>query len=229
MKKTAFALFFAVAFIFLIGTTLVSAADTKILDQRVSYCLSGEEINGGINQGERVEVNIRILLSEERELSFFSELSDTTFYLGEKKISENSSLMLKLPPGTSELRTVGVTPTGVPDAQEIILLGCDTIGSWSYIRASIISPYIRKEDALTHTIVTGFFCAVLSGILVFLITKGKLVRMKTVMKKKSEEKCEKIVEKLKAYLEKVADNLTIPQKREAKELAKDLKEILKWQ
>jgi hypothetical protein len=53
--------------------------------------------------------------------------------------------------------------------------------------------------------------------------------MKSGIEKKSKENGKKTRMKLKTYLEKVAPNLTVAQKKEAKILMKELGEILKWQ
>jgi len=223
MKKTALALLIVVVLPLLIAST--SVADTRIMEQRISYCASGEQIAGGVSQHEKVEVMIRVLVSEEKELALFSGLEEAVFYLEEDKISENNSLKLRLQPGTHTIRLVGTVPMG-PEGQEITLLGCDNLGR--YITASIISPYILKNSAYTLIATSGASCAIIAGLFVFLTTKGKLHRAKSLVEKKYEKNGKKTRQKLRTYLEKIAPSLTVTQKKEAKILMKELGEILKW-
>ena len=222
MKKTALALFIVLVLPLLIAS---ASADTRIMEQRISYCASGEQIAGGVNQYEKVEVMIRVLVSEEKELALFSGLEEAVFYLEEDKISENNSLKLRLQPGTHTIRLVGIVPMG-PEGQEITLLGCDNLGR--YITARIISPYILKSSAYTFIAISGVLCAISAGLVIFLATKGKQRGMKSGIEKKSKENSKKTRMKLKTFLEKVAPNLNIDQRREAKILMKELGEILKW-
>ena len=120
----------------------ISTGNTRIMEQFTSYCQSGEQISGGVNQGEKVEVRIKVLIDEEKELSLFSGMKYPVFYLEEEIVSENNSLKLLLTPGTHTIRAVGMIPSGA-EGQAITLLGCDNLGR--YITSHIISPYILKE------------------------------------------------------------------------------------
>ena len=226
MNRTVLLVVLTITLLLFIGTT--SAADTRILSQRIGDCENGTELHGTVTTGEKVEVKISVLIAEEKQMVLFTELQDSAYYLEESKVSENSSLKLTLQPGTHTIRLVGVVPpTGVVDGQEITLLGCDNLGR--YITASIISPYILKNSAYTFIAMSGTSCAIMAGLVVFLATKGKQRGMKSGIEKKYEENSKKTRMKLKTFLEKVAPNLNIDQRREAKALMKELGEILKWQ
>ncbi len=226
MNRAVLLVVLTITLLLFIGTT--SAADTRVLSQRIGDCENGTELHGTVTTGEKVEVKISVLIAEEKQIVLFTELQDSAYYLEESKISENSSLKLTLQPGTHTIRLVGIVPpTGVVDGQEITLLGCDNLGR--YITARIISPYILKNSAYTFIAISGASCAIIAGLSVFLATKGKLHRAKSLVEKKYEKNSKKTRMKLKTYLEKIAPSLTVTQKKEAKILMKELGEISKWQ
>jgi hypothetical protein len=224
MKKIVLILLILVVLLLLITST--SYGDTRIMDQKISYCASGEQIKGGVNQHEKVEVMIRILISEEKELAIFSDLEGVVFYLEEDKISDNNSLKMILQPGTHTIRAVGTVPMG-PEGKELTLLGCDNFGR--YITARIISPYILKNSAHVSIAISGVACAIIASLVVFFTLKGKQRVLKSRFEKKYIENSKKTRMKLKTFLEKTVPNLTVVQRKEAKILMNELGEILKWQ
>lgn len=219
MNRAVLLVVLTITLLLFIGTT--SAADTRILSQRIGDCEDGTELHGTVTTGEKVEVKISVLIAEEKQMVLFTELQDSAYYLEESKVSENSSLKLTLQPGTHTIRLVGIVPpTGVVDGQEITLLGCDNLGR--YITASIISPYILKNSAYTLIATSGASCAIIAGLIVFFVTKGKLHRMKAVSEKKFNGKIRLSREKLKTFLKEIAPVLTTVQRNEAKELLKKM-------
>lgn len=220
MRKAVVALIIAVALLPMIST--IAVAETRIMDQRTSYCGSGEAISGEVEQGERVEVSMSILVSEEKELSLFSSLTAPAFYLEEDKVSDNSSVLLKLQPGTHKIRVIGTVPMGA-DGEELTLLGSYDLGK--YVTSTIRSPYILKSSADTYILITGVSCAIAAGLIVFFSTKGKLYRMKSTIVKKSEDKRKKDREKMIVFLKEIAPNLNAVQRKRAKELLKETDEV----
>lgn len=216
MKRSAFTLLFAVIFLILVTTTL--ATETKIIDQRIGRCDNGEEITGEIETGEKVEVEISILITEEKEIMLFSQLLDSEFYLEEDQVSKNSSMKLTLQPGTYTIRVIGSTPLGA-DQQEITLLGSYNLGR--YVTAKISSPYILKNSAYSYIILSGLSCIIGTVLLIFFFTKGKFHRMKSKIMKKSEESRTKDRDKMIVFLKGIASNLNANQRREAKKLLKE--------
>lgn len=221
MKQTSLVLVFAIGFLLLVTTN--SDADTRIMTSSISYCESGETISNMVRQGERVEVCIKVLVSDEQEISLFSELNDVAFYLEEQKISDNNSLNLVLPPGTHNLRAIGLAWDMAEDGEEITLLGSYSIGR--YITAQISSPYILKNTAYSYIMISVFLCAIITGLVVFFFTKGKLRMMKSTMVKKSEDQRKETREKVIGFVKVIAPNLNAEQKREAKELLRKLDEV----
>jgi len=225
MNRTALTLFLIAAF-FLLFTTIVTA-ETRILNQKISNCENGMEISETVKQGEKVQAKITVLIAEEQELVLYTHLQNPSFYLGEQKLSENSSLILTLGPGTHILRVIGVVPLGeVIDNQEITLLGSDAISC--YLTTSITTPYILKNTAYTYTLVFGASSAAFAALVVFLATRKKMNRVKTGAGKRTEERREKIRGIVKSYLEVVAPSLNMVQKKQAKALMKELDGLLKW-
>ena len=225
MNRTALTLFLIAAF-FLLFTTVVTA-ETRILNQRISNCENGMEISETVKQGEKVQAKITVLIAKEQELVLYTHLQNPSFYLGEQKLSENSSLILTLGPGTHILRVIGMVPLGeVVDNQEITLLGSDAISC--YLTTSITTPYILKNTAYTHTLVFGASSAAFAALVVFLATRKKMNRVKTGAGKRTLERHEKIRGIVKSYLEVVAPSLNMVQKKQAKALMKELDGLLKW-
>ena len=222
--RTAHILIMVTALLSIISTAAV--AEIRIMDQRVSYCESGEPATGEVEQGKRVEVSMTLLVSEEKDLSLFSDLTAPVFYLEEDRVSENSTVMLTLQPGTHKIRVIGIVPIG-PDGEKLTLLGSYDLGK--YITSTIRSPYILKSSAYAYILLSGAFCALATGVAVFLILKGKLHRAKSLTEKSYREDSRKIRQKIEEYLRKIAPNLTATQRRDAKALLKEVGEILKWQ
>jgi len=220
MKKAVVFLIIVISLMLLISTT--SGANTRILSQKAGYCESGETISEQVRQGERVEVSIKVLISEEKELYLFSELNDAKFYHGDEKISDNSSINLVLPPGSHILRCIGMTPSFVADGEEITLLGSYSLGK--YITARISSPYILKNTAYSYVIVSGILCAIITAMIVFFVTKGKLHRMKSSVDKKSLDHRKKVREEVMDFVKGIAPNLNADQRRGAKKLLRKLDE-----
>lgn len=216
MKQSTFALLFVTIFLFLATTAL--ATETKIIDQRVGRCDSGEEIKGEIEAGEKVEVEISFLITEEKEIMLFSQLADSEFYLEEDQVSKNSSVTLTLQPGTHKIRLIGSAPMGA-DQQEITLLGSYNLGK--YITARISSPYITKSSAYSYIILSGLSGTIGTALLIYFFTKGKVHRMKSKIMKKSEESRTKDRDKMIVFLKGIASNLNANQRKEAKKLLKE--------
>jgi hypothetical protein len=224
MRKTA--LVFLIILVFSIIFASTSVADTRILEQRVIYCESGEPITNGIEQYKKVEVTIKVLVSEDKDISLFTGLEDAVYYFEEDKISENRTVSLTLGPGTHTIRLVGRVPMASDD-QEITLLASDNLGR--YITSTIISPYIQKTTAYTYIAISGASCSIIGGLAIYLFTRGKLYRMKTTNGRKSVKNGKKAKGKLKSFLEIIAPSLNAEQRRKAKILMKELGEILRWQ
>lgn len=221
MRKNIFVVIGAVVFL-LLSTTAVS--ETKILSQSVRYSNSSEKIEGFVKQGERIEIQISILVSERRNVTFFTKLENPVFYLEEDKLTENSSLLLELFPGTHTIRVLGMVGAG-KDGEEIILLGSDSMSK--YILARIESPYILKEEVFVNYIVTCLLSVIITVFAMFFVTKGKKVMEKTLVEKKAEKKRKMVRELLKTYLQNIVGSLTIPQRHEAKKLVNEIDGILK--
>ncbi len=223
MKKKIVVIIGAVVFLMLCTTAV---AETKILSQSIRYSDSSEKIEGFVKQGERVEIKISVLISEQKNVTFFTRLENPTFYFEEEKLTENSSLLLELAPGTHNIRVLGDVGFG-KNNEEIILLGSDSMSK--YILARIESPFILKEEAYTNYIVTALLSVIVTGFAVFLVVKGKKAVEKSVSAKKTEKKRKKVRELLKTYFQNTAGTITIPQKQEAKKLANEIDEVLHWQ
>lgn len=221
MRKTIIALIIINILLPLI--TIRSVADTRIMSQNIDYCESGEAIFEEVRQGERVEISIRVLVSEEKELSLFSELNDVSFYLEEEKISSNSSVNVILPPGTHNFRVIGSVHDIAEDGEQITLLGSYSLGR--YITAKISSPFILKNTAYSYAIVSGFLGAIFAALVVFFFTKGKLYNMRSTIVKKSEEQRKKARDSVIGFVKGVAGSLNADQRREAKELLRKLDEV----
>ena len=221
MKKKIVVIIWAVVFLMLCTTAV---AETKILDQSIRYSDSSEKIEGFVKQGERVEIKISFLVEERKNVTFFTRLENPTFYLEENKLTENSSLLLELFPGTHAIRILGIVGAGGKDGDEIILLGSDSMSK--YIRARIESPLILKEEAYTNYIVTALLSVIVTGFAVFLVVKGKKTVEKSVSAKKTEKKRKKVRELLKTYFQNTAGTLTVPQKQGARKLANEIDRVL---
>jgi hypothetical protein len=223
MKKYIFVIIGAVVFLLL---SITAVAETKILNQSIRYSDSSEKIEGFVKQGERVEIKISFLVSERRNVTFFTKLENPAFYLDEDKLTENSSLLLELSPGAHEIRVLGTVGFG-KDNEEIILLGSDSMSK--YILARIESPFILKEEAYVNYFVIGLLSVIVTGFAMFLLTKGKKIRAKSVTEKKAEKSRQKVRELLKVYFQNVAGILTIPQKQKAKKLVNEIDRVLQCQ
>lgn len=221
MKRNIFVIIGAVVFL-LLSTTAI--AETRILSQSIRYSDSSERIGETVKQGERVEIKISILISERRNVTFFTKLENPAFYLEESKLTENSSLLLELFPGTHSIRILGRVGGGGKDGDEIILLGSDSMSK--YILAKIESPFILKEEAYANYIVTALMSITATGFALFLVARGKKTVQKSVSAKKSEKKRKEVRKLLKAYFQSTAGALTTPQKQEAKKLAKEIDRVL---
>jgi hypothetical protein len=92
---------------------------------------------------------------------------------------------------------------------------------------NIESPFILKDEAYVNYFIFSLLSIILTGISVFLITKGKKTIQKSVSAKKAEKKRNEIRELLKAYFQNTAGNLSTPQKQAAKQLVKSIDGILK--
>ena len=222
MRKNIFLIIWAV--VFLLFST-IAIAETKILSKSISYSDRSESIDGTVKQGERVEIKIAVLVSEQKSITFFTRLQNPAFYLEEEKLTENSSLKVELTPGTHTIRCLGYVGTG-KDGDEVILLGSDSMSE--YILARIESPFILKDEALVNYVVIGVLSVIGTGFVTVLLTKGKKVRTKSVFLKKTENKRKKVRELLKTYFENVAVNLNNPQKQEAKNLVNEIDGVLQW-
>ncbi len=224
MKKKIVVIIWAVVFLTLCTNAV---AKTRILNQDIRYSDSSEKIEGFVKQGERVVIKISFLVEERKNVTFFTKLENPAFYLGENKLTENSSVSLELAPGTHAIRILGIVGVGGKDGDEIILLGSDSMSK--YILARIESPFILKEEAYTNYIVTALLSVIVTGFAVFLVVKGKKTVEKSVSAKKTEKKRKKVRELLKVHFQNTAGTLTIPQKQEAKKLANEIDEVLHWQ
>lgn len=222
MRKNILLIIWAVVFL-LFSTTVI--AETKILSQSIRYSDRSESIDGTVKQSERIEIKIAVLISESRNVTFFTRLQNPVFYLEEEKLTENSSLSVEMTPGTHMVRCLGNVGTG-KDGDEIILLGSDSMSE--YILARIESPFILKDEALVNYAVIGFLSIIGSGFVTILLAKGKKFRTKSVFLKKSEDKRRKVRELLKTYFENIAINLNNPQKQDAKNLVNEIDEVLQW-
>jgi hypothetical protein len=220
MNKITLAITLIIFVLFLCNPTV--QAESRIIGQKVIYCESGALIYGETVQGERVEASLQVLLSEEKELHLFTELIGSVFYLEDEKISENSSLLLTLPIGTHTIRVIGTVPMGY-DKEELTILGSDSLGR--YITATIVSPYILKNTAYFYILITSVTCTILAASSVFITTKGKIYRMKTGVTKKSDDNKKKTRTLILRFLEKTAPNLTLEQRKAAKELVKEFDEL----
>ena len=170
-----------------------------------------------------MEVKISVLVSERKNVTFFTRLENPVFYLEEQKLTENSSVSLELAPGTHNVRVLG--DVGFAYNEEIILLGSDSMSK--YILARIESPFILKEEAYANYFVTALLSIVATGFAVFLVTKGKKSVQKSFSAKKSEKQRKEVRELLKAYFQSTAGTLTTPQKQAAKQLVNLIDGILK--
>ena len=216
MRQSAFTLLLVAIFLFLSITA--KASETKIIEERIGRCDSGEEINGEIETGEKVEVKLSFLITQEKELMLYSQLVNSEFYLEEDQVSKNSSMTLTLQPGTYTIRVIGSTPLGA-DQQEITLLGSYNLGR--YITARISSPYISKTSAYSYVIISGLSGIIGTALLIYFFTRGKAHRMKSKLMKKSEENRTKDRDKMIVFLKGIASNLNANQRREAKKLLKE--------
>jgi len=220
--RTTFVMLIAIA-LFVIFTS-ISYAETKVMDQNVRDCESGETISNEVKPGEKIEVRISVLVSEEKEISLFSGLTGAVFYVEENRVGDNTSAQLTLGPGTHTLRVVGSIPMSA-DEKEIVLLGSDNLGK--YVTARISSPYILKDNAIAQTFVSGLTCTIFGGLAVFLATRRRMKQVKAGATKRTAEKGEKAKVLVKNYLEIAAPNLNYEQRKRAKTLMKELEGLLK--
>ncbi|MCU0849740.1 MAG: hypothetical protein MUC80_00505 [Candidatus Thermoplasmatota archaeon] len=223
--KTTFLLLTAIALLILFAS--IASAETRVMEQKLTDCESGQTIAGEVRQGEKIEVKISILVSEEKEISLYSELNEVSFYLGENRVTENNSVLLTLSPGVHEIRAVGYVPTIAEDQKEIILLSSDNLGK--YYTARISSPYVLKDAAYAQIFAAGLVCMAMGGGAVFLTTRRKMSHLKAGATKKTAEKGEKIKSLVRTYLEAIAPKLDFTQKKAAKNMMKQLEELLRWQ
>lgn len=216
MRHSTFTLLFVAIFLFLITT--IQATETKIIEQRIGLCDSGEEINGEIKTGEKVQVEISFIITKEKEIMLYSQLVRSEFYLEEDQVSKNASMTLTLQPGTHNIRVIGLIPLA-EDQQEITLLGSYNLGR--YITARISSPYISKTSAYSYVIISGLTGVIITALLIYFFTKGKVHRMKSKIVKKSVENRTKDRDKMIAFLKVIAPNLNANQRNQAKKLLRD--------
>ena len=226
MKRFAF-LLLVIIFILLLFSITVTA-DTRILNQKISDCENGRELHEIVEQGEKVQAKITVLIEEDQELILYTHLQNPSFYLGEEKLSENSSIKFILEPGTHNLRVIGVVPIGeVVDGQMITLLGSDAISC--YLTTAITTPFILKTTAYIYAIILGSIAAIFAALIVFLLTRRRMKQIKTGATKKNKDLRERIRDIVKNYLEVIAPNLNLKQREQAKVLMKELDGLLKWQ
>ncbi|MHC1567683.1 MAG: hypothetical protein ACXQTD_08280 [Candidatus Syntropharchaeia archaeon] len=209
----------------LLALPLSASGGVRVMDRKIIYCGSGEDVNGRVEQGREVEVSLTILVPDETEISFFSHLTAPAFYLEDRKVSGNSTAVLLLSPGTHTVRVIGTVPMGA-DGDELVLLGSYELGK--YVTSTISSPYILKTTAHTLLIVSTTLSAALAGLGVFLITRGKLRRTRRMTEKEFVERSRKAMERVRSYFRKTAPYLTALQKKEAHALLKELEGILGW-
>ena len=220
MKRLIFFMLCIVSIVLLIGMKV--AADTMVLSQRIKNCVNGEDLTGTVVQGDKIEANLEVLVTTEKEIVLYSQLKDVMFYLDEDKISENNTVVVTLLPGTHNIRAVGKVPTGV-DGQKIMLISSDNIAK--YITATLSSPYFLKTTAYAYTITTGMISALIASLLVFTFSKNKVKRMKTKITKESEQVLLNTRRKLKDFFRLIAPHLNDIQKKEAKKLLQELEEV----
>lgn len=226
MKQIVSILILSIIFLSLISLT--ATADTRILSQKISDCENGRELYKEVEQGEKVQAKITVLIEEDQELILYTHLQNPSFYLAEKKLSDNSSLKLTLYPGTHILRVIGVVPIGeVVDGQIITLLGSDAISC--YLTTTITTPYILKNTAYSYAIALGSTGAIFAALIVYFLTRRRMKQVKTGATRKNKEQRERIRGIVKNYLEVIAPNLNLKQREQAKVLMKELDGLLKWQ
>jgi hypothetical protein len=220
MNRTAFFVFCILSITILTGITI--ASDTTVLNQRIRDCTNNADLTGTIEQGDKIEAKLTVLITNEKEIVLYSQLKDVTFYLEEDQISTNNTVAVTLQPGTHNVRAVGEVPIGV-DGQKILLISSDNIAK--YVTATLSSPYVLKTSAYIFTIITGVSCAIIAGLVVLIASRNKVHRVKSKMSKKTEDIFLTTRTRLRDFLKLIALNLNDMQKKEAKKLLQELEQL----